>query len=119
MEQSFNQGLPSDLRVMSFQLRLMTIIGLIGLKNHFYRFLLAFGWGTFVILLPKIVLGMGSTQFDIIIKGLSELLFQVNLYASVGLLVLKLSSFKRMVLLIGDIIGQGKVHTMELNNRFL
>ncbi|XP_065093923.1 uncharacterized protein LOC135714475 [Ochlerotatus camptorhynchus] len=106
MEPTRNRSLPPELQVMRFQLRMMELTGLVGPQGRFHRFLLAFGWGTFIIIFPKIVLGMGSNEFDVIIKGLSELLFQVNLYASAALLVLKLPSFKRMVQLLSEIIQQ-------------
>lgn len=107
MEPSLHQSLPPELQIMSFQLRLMKLIGLVGPKGHIHRFFLAFGWATFVILFPKTVLGFGSTRFDAITKGLAELLFEGNLFIVIVALVLKLPLFKRMVHLISYFIRQG------------
>ncbi|XP_065073010.1 uncharacterized protein LOC135697316 [Ochlerotatus camptorhynchus] len=108
MELSVHQSLSPELRIMTFQLWVMQWTGLVGPQGHFYRFALAFGWGSFVKLVPKIVLGMGSSQFDVIVKGLSELLYQGNVYIAAALLVLHLSSFNRMINLTSEIIKKGK-----------
>lgn len=93
---------------MSFQLWVMKWTGLVGPQGKLHRFFIAFGWGTFVVIVPKTVLGMGSDRFDLVIKGLSELLFQTNIYLSAALLVWQLSSFKGMINHLSEIVRKGK-----------
>lgn len=93
---------------MPFQLRCMELIGLAGPKGRFYRFVLAFGWGTFVILLPKSVLGIGSPRLDAIIKGFAELLFEGNLFIAVASLIPKLPLLKRLLHVLSEIFTQAE-----------
>ncbi|XP_055640997.1 uncharacterized protein LOC129778244 [Toxorhynchites rutilus septentrionalis] len=88
---------------MPFNLRLMELVGMWGPMRNSYRFYLSFGCGIMMIHFPKIFLGMGSDRFDEIAKGFSELLFQVNLYASVAIFAIKRSAFQRMVTILGGI----------------
>nr|AXY87604.1 odorant receptor 71 [Aedes aegypti] len=106
MELSYHRSLPPELQIMPFQLRCMELIGLVGPKGRFYRFVLAFGWGTFVILLPKSVLGIGSSELDAIIKGFAELLFEGNLFIAVASLVPKLPLVKRLLHVLSEIFRQ-------------
>ncbi|KXJ76837.1 hypothetical protein RP20_CCG008906 [Aedes albopictus] len=106
MELSHYRSLPSELQIMPFQLRCMELIGLAGPKGRFYRFVLAFGWGTFVILLPKSVLGIGSPRLDAIIKGFAELLFEGNLFIAVASLIPKLPLLKRLLHVLSEIFTQ-------------
>lgn len=115
MEPSLHLSLPPELQIMSFQLRLMKLIGLVGPKGRIHRFFLAFGWATFVILFPKTVLGFGSTRFDAITKGIAELLFEGNLLIVTAALVLKLPQFKRIVHLISNFIRQGNFREYSVN----
>lgn len=105
---AFPGELPRELKVMPFSLRIMKVVGLWEDHKNFYRFLLAFFWGTLVVLLPKIVLGIGSNRFDAIAKGISEAIYNANLIVAAAIFATKRAYFKRMVDSLTEIIEQGK-----------
>ncbi|XP_055642205.1 odorant receptor 45b-like [Toxorhynchites rutilus septentrionalis] len=107
--------LPAELQVMPFNLRLMELVGMWGPTSKTYRFYLSYSFGIMMILFPKIFLGMGSDRFDDIAKGLSELLFQTNLYVSVAIFAIKRSAFERMVDILSEIFRKvtGPQHPRE------
>lgn len=108
MSTVFQRKLPTELQVMPFNLRAMTIVGLWENRQNFYRFMIALLWGTFVILVPKAILGIGSNRFDAIAKGIAEFLYECNLTVAVGIFVTKRNTFKQMVDLLTEIIGEGE-----------
>ncbi|XP_055632876.1 uncharacterized protein LOC129773301 [Toxorhynchites rutilus septentrionalis] len=102
----FRRELPTELKVMPFTLRVMTFVGLWENRKCFYRFMMAYSWGAFVVLFPKAVLGIGSNRFDAIAKGIAELFYQSNLSIGAGILAAKRNYFKQMVDLLTEVIEE-------------
>ncbi|EDS41929.1 olfactory receptor [Culex quinquefasciatus] len=90
-------SLPEDLRVMPFNLRFMGFIGLWGPRRKVYKFLVLLIFATMVIMFPKVVLGIGSSDITVICKGVAEFVFELPNFVTLTILALKRQRFEMKI----------------------
>nr|WGC98066.1 OR27 variant 2 [Culex quinquefasciatus] len=90
-------SLPEDLRVMPFNLRFMGFIGLWGVRRKVYKFLVLLIFATMVIMFPKVVLGIGSSDITVICKGVAEFVFELPNFVTLTILALKRQRFETVI----------------------
>lgn len=107
MSAVFQRKVPPELQIMPTNLRVLKKVGLLGNQRNLYRFVLILSWPTLVILVPKVVFGMGSNRFDAIAKGWSEFIYEGNLIVAVTIFSTKRTYLKQMIDLLNGIISKG------------
>ncbi|XP_038109910.1 uncharacterized protein LOC6035766 [Culex quinquefasciatus] len=99
---AFVRHLPEELQVMPFSLRIMSLIGVWGSRDRFYRFCIIFSYGIIIVLFPKAVLGIGSSDYGAIAKGIGEFLFEFVIFAFMVIFVTKRRHFEAMIYELTD-----------------
>ncbi|XP_019554837.3 uncharacterized protein LOC109424203 [Aedes albopictus] len=84
--------------VMPLALRLMETYGLRGGKRKFLQFQVTILWEFLMIVLPKIIFGYRSQ--DLVIRGLSELLFQLHIMIRISIFAWHRFKFEDLVAII-------------------
>nr|WGO51535.1 odorant receptor 28 [Culex quinquefasciatus] len=95
--------LPEELRVMPFNLRFLELVGLWGPRGQLYRFYLAVTFAAMVILFPKAVLGIGSSDVTAICKGIAEFVFELAIFVNVTIIAVKRKSLESVIQGLGEI----------------
>ncbi|KAL9708380.1 hypothetical protein quinque_011898 [Culex quinquefasciatus] len=95
--------LPEELRVMPFNLRFLELVGLWGPRGQLYRFYLPVTFATMVILFPKAVLGIGSSDVTAICKGNAEFVFELAIFVNVTIIAVKRKSLESVIQGLGEI----------------
>ncbi|KAL1377655.1 hypothetical protein pipiens_004134 [Culex pipiens pipiens] len=90
-------SLPEDLRVMPFNLRFMGFVGLWGPRRKVYKFVVPLIFSTMVIMFPKVVLGIGSSDITVICKGVAEFVFELPNFVTLTILALKRQRFEMVI----------------------
>ncbi|KAL1403512.1 hypothetical protein pipiens_005652, partial [Culex pipiens pipiens] len=90
-------SLPEDLRVMPFNLRFMGFVGLWGPRRKVYKFVVPLIYSTMVIMFPKVVLGIGSSDITVICKGVAEFVFELPNFVTLTILALKRQRFEMVI----------------------
>ncbi|XP_039436467.1 uncharacterized protein LOC120418231 [Culex pipiens pallens] len=90
-------SLPEDLRVMPFNLRFMGFVGLWGPRRKVYKFVVPLIYSTMVIMFPKVVLGIGSSDITVICKGVAEFVFELPNFVTLTILALKRQRFEMKI----------------------
>lgn len=90
-------AIAEELQVMPFNLRILELIGLWGNRGKLYRFLLAFTYVVMVIMFPKAVLGVGSSDATQICKGIAEFIFELSNLVTLGVLAAKRNTFEQVI----------------------
>lgn len=95
--------LPEELRVMPFNLRFLELVGLWGPRGQLYRFYLPVTFAAMVILFPKAVLGIGSSDVTAICKGIAEFVFELAIFVNVTIIAVKRKSLESVIQGLGEI----------------
>ncbi|EDS41930.1 olfactory receptor [Culex quinquefasciatus] len=95
--------LPEELQVMPFSLRFLELVGLWGPRGQLYRFYLPVTFATMVILFPKAVLGIGSSDVTAICKGIAEFVFELAIFVNVTIIAVKRKSLESVIQGLGEI----------------
>lgn len=95
--------LPPELQVMPITLRILERIGFWGSWKLFYRFVILLCYNTAVILVPKVNFGIGTDQFHLIAKGISEFLFVLIGVTVTPIFAFQRSTFEQVVYGLSDI----------------
>lgn len=95
---------------MPFSLRIMSLIGVWGSRDRFYRFCIIFSYGIIIVLFPKAVLGIGSSDYGAIAKGIGEFLFEFVIFAFMVIFVAKRRHFEAMIYELTDMFKKGKIN---------
>ncbi|XP_038112161.1 uncharacterized protein LOC119767500 [Culex quinquefasciatus] len=105
-------SLPEDLRVMPFNLRFMRFIGLWGPRRKVYKFLVLLIFATMVIMFPKVVLGIGSSDITVICKGVAEFVFELPNFVTLTILALKRQRFETVIQGLDDFFREGDCYVL-------
>lgn len=95
---------------MPFSQRIMSLIGVWGSRDRFYRFCIIFSYGIIIVLFPKAVLGIGSSDYGAIAKGIGEFLFEFVIFAFMVIFVTKRRHFEAMIYELTDMFKKGKIN---------
>lgn len=88
---------------MPFNLRFLELVGLWGPRGQLYRFYLPVTFATMVILFPKAVLGIGSSDVTAICKGNAEFVFELAIFVNVTIIAVKRKSLESVIQGLGEI----------------
>ncbi|KAL9708378.1 hypothetical protein quinque_011896 [Culex quinquefasciatus] len=99
-------SLPEHLRAMPFNLRFMGFIGLWGPRREICKFLVPLIFATMVIMFPKVVFGIGSSDATAICKGVAEFIFELSNFVTLVILALKRTALERLIQELEDFVRE-------------
>uniref|UniRef100_A0A1S4JAL4 Odorant receptor n=1 Tax=Culex quinquefasciatus TaxID=7176 RepID=A0A1S4JAL4_CULQU len=110
--------LPEELQVMPFSLRFLELVGLWGPRGQLYRFYLPVTFATMVILFPKAVLGIGSSDVTAICKGIAEFVFELAIFVNVTIIAVKRKSLESVIQGLGEIFYEREFYGLHIRKNF-
>ncbi|XP_055548887.1 uncharacterized protein LOC129732238 [Wyeomyia smithii] len=102
---------------MPYLLRVLEIVGLRGSYTQQARFVILALWSVLIIVIPKVFLGYRG-QIDLMIRGLSELVFQLHQHVRMAIIYWQMAELEEIVKILKKVFNNVRATGLdgELNN---
>ncbi|XP_053692345.1 uncharacterized protein LOC128740804 [Sabethes cyaneus] len=98
---------------MPYLLRLLTIVGLRGSYTQQVRFVALVLWAIVTLIIPKMIFGYRG-QIDLMIRGLSELVFQIHQTARIVMIYWEIEHLEAIVRIVQKMFKNVRAMTLDV-----